>query len=370
MAKGPKLPNIAELIAAGINPKTGAPLKLLGVGFDNGKVLLDSITRFVRVIDEQDATGRYKWYNLPCNVSSQELERMLYFRGQVALFYHEPTESFYFMPFALEGGLDVYGRYKKIKPIPFAGETITGDTSEKKVNKPLMDYFSQLVLKPVFGVLTEEPSYEEMTESAVILYDYTRQLNNNNVIPRSVLNDALIKTIAECVPLLRTALLNSTGVKGVRVNDGDQAKEVYDGARSVYDAAVNGEAFIPMIGTMEYQEISNSTGSQAQEFLMAMQSLDNIRLGGYGIDNGGIFEKKAHILESEAIMGSASVSVVFNDGLAIRQNFCNIVNSIWDLGIWCEPSESVLGIDQDLDGAAYDENESGEHGGVDDGDNN
>lgn len=366
MAKGPCLPNIAELIQAGIDPKTKLPLKMAGVGFDNGKVLLESITRFVRIIDEQDAIGRYKWYNLPCNISSLDLERMLYFRGQLAFFYHKETESFYFMPFALNGGIDVYGRYSKIRPIPLAGESVAIEESEKdKVNKPLRDYFAKSVLTPVYGIVVDDIQDEDMlTNSAVILYDYTRQLNNNTIIPRSVLNDSLIKTIAECVPLLRTALLNSTGIKGVRVNDGDQAKSVYDGAKSVYDAAINGEAFIPMIGTMEYQELSDSASGRAQDFLMSMQALDNIRLGGYGIDNGGIFEKKAHILESEAIMGSASVSIVYNEGLQLRQNFCNICNSIWDLGIWCEASESVLGIDQDQDGVAYDENESGEHGGV------
>ena len=52
------------------------------------------------------------------------------------------------------------------------------------------------------------------------------------------------------------------------------------------------------------------------------------------------------------------------DGTSIRQNFCNIVNSIWDLGIWCEPAENVSGTDANGDGVAYDRNEQGEHSGV------
>ena len=37
-----------------------------------------------------------------------------------------------------------------------------------------------------------------------------------------------------------------------------------------------------------------------EEYMLAMQSLDNLRLSGYGIDNGGLFEKKAHELQTEA----------------------------------------------------------------------
>ena len=57
------------------------------------------------------------------------------------------------------------------------------------------------------------------------------------------------------------------------------------------------------------------------------------------------------------------------DGLSIRQNFCNIVNSIWGLGIWCEPSENVSGADINGDGLLYDRYENGESNGVDNSNN-
>ena len=99
--------------------------------------------------------------------------------------------------------------------------------------------------------------------------------------------------------------------------------------------------------------------------MLAMQSLDNLRLSGYGIDNGGLFEKKAHELQSEADINGGPVGLVLQDGLSIRQNFCNIVNSIWGIGIWCEPAENIMGADANGDGVMYDRNEGGENGGVD-----
>lgn len=98
--------------------------------------------------------------------------------------------------------------------------------------------------------------------------------------------------------------------------------------------------------------------------MLAMQSLDNLRLSGYGIDNGGLFEKKARELQSEADINGGPVGLVMQDGLSIRQNFCNIVNSIWGIGIWCEPAENIMGADVNGDGLVYDRNEGGEHSGI------
>ena len=71
------LPNIDALIKMGINPKTGLPYKFLS----NIK-LKENIMTVLRVVDEQDAVNRGKWYNLPCNITSQDLERMLYYKGR------------------------------------------------------------------------------------------------------------------------------------------------------------------------------------------------------------------------------------------------------------------------------------------------
>ena len=63
-------------------------------------------------------------------------------------------------------------------------------------------------------------------------------------------------------------------------------------------------------------------------------------------------------------MNTSTVGLVYQDGLAIRQNFCNIVNSIWGTSIWCMPSESVTASDLDGDGLMFDNN-TGENSGVD-----
>ena len=350
---GANLPQLDVLIQAGINPKTGLPLKFGG----NKAVLKEDIKKFLRLIDEQDAVNRYVWYNLPANITSQELERMLYYKGQLCFFYDKNLEEFYFMPYALDGTIDFYGRYNTIHPVPMTSGT------EDKGSKAQAQYLASLKLKCVYGVKVDLPKPEDLYNSCVLVHDYTKQLAQT-IMPRVTVNDPILDTMAECVPFMRTNLLLSTGVKGVRVQDADQSCSVEDGSRSLEKAALTGDPFVPIIGKVDFQELTDGQVAKSEEYMLAMQSLDNLRLSGYGIDNGGLFEKKAHELQSEADINGGPVGLILQDGLSIRQNFCNIVNSIWGLGIWCEPAQNIMGADIKGDGLMYDRNDDAAQSGV------
>ena len=313
----PKIPDLKTLIQAGFDPKTGLPNKI-----GTKPCLKENVKKALRLIDEQDAVNRYTWYNLPCNITSQELERMLYYKGQLAFFYMEDLDEFYFMPYALDGTIDFYGRFNTIHPVPMTSGT------DDKAGKAQAELLSQIKLKCIYGIkLPEDLTDEDLTKSAVLLHDYSKQLSQT-IIPRQIINDGIIDIEAECIPFMRTALIEETGVMGVRVQDADQAAAVQDGANSLVNAAMNGDMYVPIVGQMEFQELTNGGTGKAEDYMLAMQSLDNFRLSLYGIDNGGLFEKKAHELQSEADINGGPVGLVLQDGLNIRQNFCNIVNSI------------------------------------------
>ena len=353
---GAKMTNLDLLMQAGINPKTKLPMK-----FGNKKALKENIRHIFRNIDEQDAVNRYVWYNLPMDLPSQEIERMLYYKGQLCFFYDKNLEQFYILPYALDGTIDGYGRFNTVHPIPMT----SGIEDNNKHAKALADYLAGKKLKCVYGIkLPEDLTEEDFTESCVLLHDYSKQLSQV-IVPRVTINEPLLDTMAECVPMMRTSLLLATGVKGMRVQDDDQAyAAVKEGSRAVEEAAMQGEAFVPVVSNIEFQELTNGPVNKSEEYMLALQSLDNLRLSSYGIDNGGLFEKKAHILQDEADVNGGPVGLILQDGLTIRQNFCNIVNSIWDLGIWCEPAENIVGADLNGDGVIYDRNEESENSGI------
>lgn len=360
MPKGkPKMFDLQSLISAGIDPKTGLPLKVGGTSSS----LKSDIKKTLRIIDEQDAVNRYVWYNLPCNITSQELERMLYYKGQLCFFYDETLDEFYFMPYALDGTIDFYGRFNTVHPVPMSG----GVEEEKSdTYKALAGILSNIKLKCLYGVVLDENELDENTRYCVLLHDYSKQLSQT-IIPRANLNDPILDVMSECIPFMRTSLICGTGIKGVRVVDADQYANVVAGSKSLEKAALSGEPWVPIVGPIEFQELTDGAVAKSEEYMLAMQSIDNYRLSTYGIDNGGLFEKKAHELQSEADINGGPVGLVLQDGLSIRQNFCNIVNSLYGIGIWCEPAQNVMGMDTDGDGAIYDDNMDGSQTGVEGG---
>ena len=356
-----KMIDLNLLLQAGINPKTGLPIK-----FSTPEALKENIKKALRLIDEQDAVNRYVWYNLPCNLTSQELERLIYYKGQLCFFYSESLKSFYFMPYALDGTIDFYGRYNRIHPVPMTSGTDDAKEKESNQYKSKAAILAEIKLEPVYGIQLPEDienPENDYNKKCVLLHDYTKQLAQT-IIPRVNVNDPILDVMAECVPFMRTALISGTGIKGFRVNDADQEDSVNDASSGLYNAAITGKPWVAMIGSTEFQELTDGATIKSEEYMLAMQSLDNLRLSTYGIDNGGLFEKKAHELQSEADINGGPVGLVLQDGLSIRQNFCNIVNSIWDLGMWCEPAQNIMGMDSDGDGAMYDDNSDGSNTGV------
>ena len=349
-----KMTDIQLYMQAGIDPKTGMPMK-----FGGSKVALkEDAKKLLRIVDEQDAVNRYVWYNLPCNITSQELERMLYYKGQLCFFYDKDLEDFYFMPYALDGSIDFYGRYNTVHPVPMTSGT------DDKGSKAQAQYLANKKLKCIYGIKDpEQLTKEDLVNDCVLLHDYTKQ-SAQTIIPRCQVNDALLDAMADCVPFMHTGLMLGTGVRGMRISDASQAPEVFEANRSMERAALTGEPLVPIAAAVEFQELTNGAPLNSEEYMLAMQSLDNLRLSTYGIDNGGLFEKKAHELQTEADINGGPVGLVLQDGLSIRQNFCNIVNSIWGLGIWCEPAQNVMGMDNDGDGAIYEENDDGANTGA------
>ena len=353
MAKNkPALYDFSTYLQAGINPKTGLPIKM-----DNNSNLAvkDSLGQILKVMDEQDAINSFVWFNLPEGLDSELIERMLYYKGQICFFYIPEEDRFYALPYALAGTIDVYGRFNDITPVPFAGGTADNE------DEPWIPGLTRHVVK----TLNPEVTLEDFNNGCVLLWDYSKRISQTN-LSRNALNDPLINLMSEAVPLARTSLIANSGVNGMRVNDADQASNVNEAAKSVYNAAITGHPWVPIVGNIEFQELTGVNSLKSEEYLLYLQSLDNLRLSTHGLGNGGLFQKKSHVLEAEQDMNAGNIGLVLQDRLLQRQRFCNIVNNIWDLGIWCEVSETALGVDANMDGMVKNDDTSISEGGQED----
>lgn len=340
--KLPKMFDMQSIVAAGIDPKTGLPIK-----FDNSIncTTKSDIRKQLRILDEQNAVNRFTWYNLPKGLNSKLIERILYYRGQGMFF--KLQDKFYFLPYALNGTIDVYGRFTEVTPLPFNGKSSSDGKDTPWITGLNRKCIYDLELPEDYikeGEILVDKILETQDNSCVLIKDYTEQISQTNV-SRQLIQEPILDIMAEMIPFMRTALLNGTGINGMRVDTQDDYAQVELAAQSVTKAALTGKKWIPTIGHVEFQEFGTPTLAKAEEYLLAMQSLDNYRLSLYGLENGGLFQKKSHMLEAEQKMNTGNTGLILADSLKCRQDACTIINSIWGLDMWCMPSESVLGID-------------------------
>ena len=359
MGNNARLPNVEPSIAAGIPLKGKNNVKAAKEFIEWGNSTnwrKENVKKQLRILDEQDAVNRYKWYNLPCDLSSQELERLIYYRGQLCFFYVPEIDQFIFSPYALDGTIDYYGRYNTVHPVPWA----EGMENEKK--SPLSAYLANKKLDVCYGIPADEErlinwikKFAEGT-ACVLIHDYTKQQSQTN-IARQILQDPLLDIMADCIPFMRTCLLAGTGIKGMRVSTEMDYPNVLDANAALEKAALEGDLNVPIVGSVDFQELTNGQTLKAEEFLLSMQGLDNYRLSLYGLENGGLFQKKSHMLESEQSMNAGKAAIPLNDGLSIRQNFCDVVNALSGLGISCEIAEEVIGADMNMNGVSVEDSD-------------
>lgn len=329
---------------------------------NEGYQLKGQLLNSLRTIDRQTAMKRFTWYNLPEGITAELIERILFDRGKL-MFFKLNGKAFVapytvFSPDEDDGsGIDMYGRYIRVTPVPYRGP-ITSDSDLEPLLKGISFKVHYEVALPEDYDYDPQAIQQAIEESAVLLHDYTGDAPER-VVPRDITNLALLDLMAEMPAFMRTSLINSTGVRGLKVADATEEGEVNRANAQIQKAALSGDIYTPIKGTQEFQDLTNGVTGNAEEFLLAMQSLDNLRLSTWGLDNGGLFQKRSHLLEAEQEMNAGNVGMVLKDSLDNRQEWCTIINSIWGTSMWCEVSETVLGIDTTGDGVIGD-NEAGQ----------
>lgn len=313
--------------------------------------LMDGMKKILREIDKTDAIRRYKWTGLPEGITGELIERIMYYRGMGMFFYIKAEDKFYFLPFALDGDIDIYGKYLRVTPVPFGGPT-SNEESPKA-------WIEGLNFEPQYNMIVDHtPTIADYTTKCVILKD--RSSSENFIVPaRRGLTEEIIDLESQILPFMRTAMINSTGIDGVVVDSQSAAIEVEKANDATTEAALNGSKWVPISQAMTFQNLGAHSIANAETFLQVLQSVDNFRLGIHGLDNGGLFQKKAHMLGVEQQMSQSATGLILDDGLAQRQEACNIINSLWGWGVWCEVAESEIGFDRNLNGeVGYDDQDA------------
>lgn len=347
-----KMTDKDTIIAMGFDPKTGLPRKMVQ---SNDRNLRKQVLRQLRIKDEQEFVNSIIPHTPGLNMSPQEFMRMVYYYPNLALFVLNDRP--YLMPYALDGGLDFYNRANTIHPVPL---TQGSNEMSSEQRKALAEVLSSHKKK----VLYEETMLEEGDDPkdyAVLVRDYTPQRSLSN-ISRADIDDSILNYEADMFQYMRTSAMMGSGVRGVRVGDPDGAEGVISAADAIDDAALNGQCFIPMLSRAEFQDLSQTGAYNTQDYMLAIQGLDNFRKQCLGVDNAAMFDKKSYVNETQSQSGITH-SGTLQDRARQLDNAFSIFNSIWGtewyVEIDGEVSQEAYEGDTDTEGGDSDVDDSG-----------
>ena len=320
------IPANGLLEMAGIDPKTRKPKKA-----SNRKVTLYDFLTTVRIRDEQEYVNSIVVHTPGLNISSQEFMRTLYYWNDLALMFigNKP----YLLPYTLSnGGLDFYGRYNNISPVPLNGETASKDTRK---------LLSEITKQVIYEVKAEDELNEnDWRTSAVLVRGYTQQ-RAEKALPAQKVNDPVCQFESTIFSYLRTALLLGTGVKGIKAGDDMGAEAIEELSRTLEQCAINGTPYVGITSTVDFQELSSGGTYAVNDYLLAIQAIDNYRKQANGVDTNGVFDKQAYVNETQTKMNQiTSHSLV--DRFNQLQNSFDIWNSITGLDWYAEIPQNVV----------------------------
>lgn len=305
------------------------------------KGIKEEIERSLEIREKSQYVRRYRWINTPTGMDANLMERILYYRGRVVLF--ELEGKFYHLPFALNGTIDAYGRYKTVTPLTFNGTIRTDEDGRNYMGDGTL--LNDLELKVLYDV----DGYDG-TQSAVILNDYTQGISEF-IIPRYQLNRVYHSELANIVVLIKHNLISSARVYTTRVLDEGQKNAVLSEFNNMEEDIIqNGKRIFAITSQTKLEEILKDKTLETQEYWQCYVSLDNLRENLIGIENNGIFKKKERQLKGEQELEASSADLVYQDGLYNRQQMCQRFNAIFGTNMWVEESEVISGHDIDGDG--------------------
>lgn len=262
---------------------------------------------------------RYKWSNLPSELNQDLIERILYFRGKGCLF-KGVDDKFKFLPFTLKGDIDIYGRYMYITPTLFTGS----ESYDKSA------YISDKILKVAYGP-------EEEGETCILTNDSLAVAQDNPFM--NDLITPLTEQLVDILVLVNIDLISSAKVFYLVAQDEAQKQAIEAELQNLDIQILNGKRAFVVVSPTELQSLTKESSKDSARYFQSYQSFDNLRKDILGIPNGGTFMKQEHMTQAESSQNGNSASSVYNNGLRMRQEFCDIANAIFGTNITVEDNQ-------------------------------
>ncbi len=296
--------------------------------------------RALRVEDQNQFMSRFTWYNLPMGITGNDIERMLYYRYQIMMWYDVTLKKFKVNPFALrskdDNNIDDQGRYMRIRPLPFNGKSQEKDDQTGKWGK----YYGLIDRKVYYDIPefeSKDKAVEALRDACVIIRDYSPQVSQENA-PRVELSESFIEEVILTHVKRRLCELNSSGFSWIRLQDKAGVENIMATLMSASQLVEAGIPYAPIGSTLEIQQGATISSTSIADFWASAQGSDNMRLRTMGIQSDGMLQKQAQQNIAELSLDSISAMGPLGNAWAERLQSCLVWNSMFGTGTYCEPS--------------------------------
>lgn len=251
---------------------------------------------FVSDLDLQQFCARYKWEGLPKYMPDNIIERLLYFKGNICLFFNGGT--LYALPYSFNGKLDPYTYPTKIRPIALNGNDFG--------TKELVTYPNGTINKKA---------------ECVILSDRIPTGFNDSVTPRASIQQDIINLMNDALVSGNINLKNSLKKGLVGVDSEDQVavmeKDIEEATKSNSPYIVTAKGGM---STKAMEVWNNNIPVDMESYIQYLSALNNLRCYSLGIKNQGIYEKTERMLVGQLSGVAYQTNLILETGLQCRIN--------------------------------------------------
>ena len=234
----------------------------------------DSLFSIMREQNMIETFERYMWTNVPFGLTQDLIERLLFFRGKGVLYFNDKVEKFQFLPFALNGVIDEYGRFTRCNTLPFTGV----DEEEKKKSSGGKKKMQTLVyedLEIVYDLPYNEETFnmvQERIKVGIILNDNSLAVSQQPVI-RSNYVKPVLHMMATLMQIINTAMYGNADHNLVQVENESELESINQQINAINFDILKGCRFTPVVGTLPISPIKTNNTANLEGLFNTFNSL-------------------------------------------------------------------------------------------------
>lgn len=304
----------------------------------NKNLSYDSLFTIMKEQNKIETLERYMWLNVPFGLTADIIERLLFYRGRGVFYFNDKVGKFQFLPFALNGIIDEYGRYTGCNTLPFTGV----DTDEKKKKKKTQDLVYEN-LQLVYDLPYDEETFRKISEQetfGIILNDSSLGISQQPII-RSNYVKPVLHMMATLMQIINTAMFGNADHNLLQIENEGELESVQSQINSINQDILRGNRFTPIVGKLPITPLKTTNSADLEGLFNTFNSLNNFLKSITGVANAGVFDKKAHLLQDEQRLNGSNADDVYYNGLRLRQEFCLMVQAYYKYPIWCESKRAM-----------------------------